>query len=237
MENSSNKFRKNTRVHLILGILLILLGLAVMAEMFDAVPWRTRDIIFSWQMILIILGVVFISGRDSKKTGYILLAIGGFFILPKFIDVPHYWRSLFWPSLLILLGLLVIFGRMRRPSIHTGKEEGADTIDHVDIFGGSERILRSQNFQGGKISNIFGGSKYDMRQAKLAAGTHYLEVSMIFGGSKFIVPEDWDVSVEVTSIFGGFSDKRYRSIVVPDADRKLIIKGEAIFGGGEIANI
>jgi hypothetical protein len=60
---------------------------------------------------------------------------------------------------------------------------------------------------------------------------------MIFGGSKFIVPEDWDVKMEVTTVFGGFSDKRHRSIVVPDASRKLVIRGEAIFGGGELTNI
>lgn len=237
MERENKKYTRNSRAHLLLGIILVLLGVAVLAEIFDAVPWRMRDIIFSWQMILIVLGVIFISGRDSKSTGYILLGIGAFFILPRFFDVPHYWRSLFWPSLLILVGLLILFGRVRRPQVARERLEGDDLLDDVDIFGGSERVLHSQNFRGGKISNIFGGSKYDMRQVKLAEGTNILEVTMIFGGSKFIVPEDWDVKMQVTSIFGGFSDKRHRSIVVPDASRKLIIRGEAIFGGGELTNI
>lgn len=234
MKKDNRKFVRNSRVHLFLGIILVLLGVAVMAEIFDAVPWRMRDLIFSWQMILIVLGVVFISKSDNKSTGYILLGIGAFFILPRFFDVPHYWRSLFWPSLLILGGLLILFGKGRRTPIAREKSEGDDLLDDVDIFGGSEKVLHSQNFKGGKISNIFGGSKYDMRQAKLAEGTNILEVSMIFGGSKFIVPEDWDVKMEVTTIFGGFSDKRHRSIVVKDANRKLIIRGEAIFGGGEL---
>lgn len=234
MKKDNRKFVRNSRTHLFLGIILVLLGVAVMAEIFDAVPWRMRDLIFSWQMILIVLGVIFISGSDNKSTGYILLGIGAFFILPRFFDVPHYWRSLFWPSLLILAGLLILFGKGRRTQIAREKSDGDDLLDDVDIFGGSEKVLHSQNFKGGKISNIFGGSKYDMRQAKLAEGTNILEVSMIFGGSKFIVPEDWDVKMEVTTIFGGFSDKRHRSIVVPDTNRKLIIRGEAIFGGGEL---
>lgn len=237
MENENRNFKRNTRAHLLLGIILVLLGIAVMAEIFDAVPWRMRDIIFSWQMILIVLGVIFISGGSNRSTGYILLVIGGFFILPRFFDVPHYWRSLFWPSILILVGLLIIFGRSKRSGFSHNQVEGEDLIDDVDIFGGSERILRSQNFKGGRISNIFGGSKYDMRQTILAEGTNYLEVSMIFGGSKFIVPEDWDIKIEVTTIFGGFSDKRQRSIVVPDSSRRLVIKGDAIFGGGELTNI
>jgi predicted membrane protein len=237
MEEKRNSYRRNTTAHLLLGIILVLLGIAVLAEIVDAVPWRMSDIIFSWQMILIVLGVIFISGRESKGTGYILLAVGAFFILPKFFDVPHYWRNLFWPSILILLGLLIIFGKSgRRMRMNRSTSTSEDTLDDVAIFGGSEKIINSKNFKGGKITNIFGGSKYDFRNVTLAEGTNYLDVTMIFGGSKFIVPEEWDIKIEVTSIFGGFSDKRQRSIVVPDTTRQLVIRGETIFGGGEIAN-
>jgi predicted membrane protein len=238
MEEQRNSYKRNTTAHLLLGIILVLLGIAVIAEIVDAVPWRMSDIIFSWQMILIVIGIIFISGRESKSTGYILLAIGTFFILPKFFDVPHYWRNLFWPSILILFGLLIIFGRTgRRSRLRSSSSSNQDILDDVAIFGGSEKVINSQNFKGGKITNIFGGSKYDLRNATLAEGTNYLDVSMIFGGSKFIVPEEWDIKIEVTSIFGGFSDKRQRSIVVPDNSRQLIIKGETIFGGGELGNI
>ena len=237
MENEKKSFKRNTKAHLFLGIILVLLGVAVLAEIVDAVPWRMRDIIFSWQMILIVLGVIFIAGQDSKSTGYILLGIGTFFILPRFFDMPDYWRNLFWPSLLIIFGLVVIFGRgaigqrIRRDNVSS-----EDLLDDVSIFGGSDKIIGSQNFRGGKITNIFGGSKYDMRQAVLAEGKQYLEVTMIFGGSKFIVPEGWDIKIEVTSIFGGFSDKRHRSIVVTDNTRQLIVRGVTLFGGGEIIN-
>jgi predicted membrane protein len=238
MENKNKSFKKNTTAHLVLGIILVLLGIAVLAEIVDAVPWRMREIVFSWQMILIVLGVIFISGQESKSTGYILLAIGAFFIMPEFFDVPHFWRSLFWPSLLILLGLLIIFGKGKRPKqIRNVSGSDDDLLDDVAIFGGSDQVLNSQNFQGGKITNIFGGAKYDMRKVVLAEGKNYLEVTMIFGGSKFIVPEDWDIKLEITSVFGGFSDKRQRSIVVPDKSRQLVIRGVAIFGGGELTNI
>lgn len=236
MENKGKTFKRNNTAHLLLGIVLVLLGVAVLAEIVDAVPWRMKEIIFSWQMILIVLGIVFISGNDSKSTGYILLAIGAFFILPRFFDVPHYWRSLFWPSILILAGILIIFNRGGKRHIHREHTSGDDLLDDVAIFGGSEKVLHSQNFKGGKITNIFGGSKYDFRGVKLAEGVNYIDVSMIFGGSKFIVPEDWVIKIEITAIFGGFSDKRQRSIVVPDSTRQLVFRGETIFGGGEITN-
>jgi predicted membrane protein len=237
MESNNKNFKRNKNIHLLLGIVLVLLGVAVLAEIVDAVPWRMRDIIFSWQMILIILGIVFISGQDSKSTGYILLAIGAFFLIPKFLNVPDYWRGLFWPSILILVGILVIFNRGKRPHITRGNSSGEDVLDDVSIFGGSDKVLNSKNFQGGKVTNIFGGSKYDLRQVVLAEGVNYLEITMLFGGSKFIVPEGWNIKTEVTSIFGGFSDRRHRSIIVPDPDRQLVIRGLTLFGGGEINNI
>ncbi len=242
MERQQQSFKKSGRAHLLLGIVLMFLGLFLIADLADIVPWRMRDFLFTWQALLIFLGLIFLSNRDNKGTGVILIAIGAFFLLPRIIDVPHFWRSLFWPSILILLGLVVIFGSRRNgisgTSFGRKKRSGSseDYLDDVDIFGGGDRVINSQQFKGGKITHIFGGSKYDLSSAKLAPGTHQLEVLMIFGGTKLIIPEAWDVKVEVTSVFGGFSDKRVRSIVVSDPDRKLIISGANIFGGGELVN-
>ena len=238
MEQNSKNYKRNTRVQLILGIVLVLIGVAVLAELVDAVPWRLRDFVFTWQMLLIVLGIVFVSGKESKPTGYILIAVGAFFLLPRFIDLPYYWRSLFWPAILIVIGLVVIFHRGKggcRSHPHRQSESEDDYLDDVAVFGGSDRIIHSKNFQGGKITNIFGGSKYDMRQVELAEGKQYLEVVMIFGGSKFVVPEGWNMKIEVTAIFGGFSDKRVRS--KPDSEKgTLVIRGVTLFGGGEIVN-
>jgi len=217
------------------------LGLFLIADMADIVPWRLRDFIFTWQALLILLGIIFISNKESKGTGVILIAIGGFFLLPRFFELPYYWRSLFWPSMLIILGLVVIFGGRR----HGGKKaffgsnsrsSSEDYLDDVAIFGGGDRNVSSQQFKGGKITHIFGGSKYDFSRARLAPGENHLELVLAFGGTKLIVPEEWDIKIEVTSVFGGFSDKRVRTIVERDREKTLVITGVNVFGGGEIVN-
>ena len=50
------------------------------------------------------------------------------------------------------------------------------------------------------------------------------------------MPEEWDIKIEVTSVFGGFSDKRVRTIVERDREKTLVITGVNVFGGGEIVN-
>jgi predicted membrane protein len=240
MEREPNTFKRSGRAHLLLGIVLMFLGLFLIADLADIIPWRMRDFLFTWQALLIFLGLIFLSNRENKGTGIILIAIGSFFLLPRIIDVPYYWRSLFWPSLLIVLGLVVIFSGRRHGGAtifsHKKQATGDDVLDEVSVFGGGDKIVNSQQFKGGKITHIFGGSKIDFTQAQLAPGKHYLELVLIFGGTKLIIPEGWDVKLEVTSIFGGFSDKRIKSRVVPDTDRKLIITGSSIFGGGDIVN-
>jgi predicted membrane protein len=240
MEREPQPFKRTGRVHLLLGIVLMFLGLFLIADLADIFPWRLRDYLFTWQALLILLGLIFLSNKENKGTGLILIAIGSFFLLPRIIHVPYYWRSLFWPSILILLGLVVIFSSRRHGGTslfsHKKKATGDDVLDEVSIFGGGDKIVNSQQFQGGRITHIFGGSKIDFTQARLAPGKHYLELVLIFGGTKLIIPEGWDVKLEVTSIFGGFSDKRIKSRVVTDTDRKLVITGSSIFGGGDIVN-
>jgi hypothetical protein len=58
-------------------------------------------------------------------------------------------------------------------------------------------------------------------------------VVTIFGGSVFILPSNWNVKVDIVTIFGGFADKREARDYSPD-EPVLFIKGFTLFGGGEI---
>ena len=97
----------------------------------------------------------------------------------------------------------------------------------LNIFGGGERTINSDNFKGGKITCVFGGSSIDMLSAKLAPGNNVIDVFTVFGGSKLIIPSDWDIKLDVVAIFGGFSDKRRNITTSSEGDSRLIIKGIA----------
>jgi predicted membrane protein len=220
-----------------LGIAIVLAGLLVLANNFGIFNYEIRRYILRWEMILIVIGIVFITSNRKRSTGVVLLVIGGAFYLRDFMGLDFNFFQIFWPALLILAGVMMIFRhRIDRDPLKKNVTDDENVIDEIALFGGGDRVVISQNFQGGKVTTIFGGLNYNMLKAKLAPGDNYIDIFSMFGGMKLIVPEGWTVKIQVMSLFGGFSDKhRYRiSEANTDQSSRLIIKGVVIFGGGEI---
>lgn len=221
-----------------MGIAIILLGVVLLGNNLNFLSYDIRRYLLTWENILILLGLVFFFGKGNRTTGILLFVIGVIFYMKNVLNLIdfNFW-SLFWPGLLILMGILMIFRHQLDGS--TEKKSTADNediIDEIAVFGGGDRLVASQNFQGGKVTTIFGGLNFNMLQAKMAPGDNVLDVFSLFGGMKLIVPEGWNVKIQVFSLFGGFSDKhRFRlSNNTPDQGSQLIIKGTVFFGGGEI---
>ena len=226
-----DELKNNKRA--IIGIVLICVGLLLIAINFNWLPWNLRGILFSWQGLLILIGLFLLMSREKRLAGFILIGIGAFFLIPHVWDIPFNFHRLFWPVVLVAIGLVLITRRWGPQRISI--ENSIDFIDDSSIFGGGDRVVTSQNFKGGRITAIFGGSKIDLRSANLAKGRNILDIFAIFGGTKLIVPTGWEIKIEVSSVFGGFSDKRRpRPDDVRDPSKELVIKGVTIFGGGDI---
>lgn len=231
LDNDHNLPRRNISA-LGFGMILIALGLLWLLRNTGLLPEPVWDFLISWKVLLIAIGAVMLFDKGSRFVGIILIAVGGFFLISDLADLPFSFWRVFWPAILIIIGLYLIFGSWRffRKRNAEGVES-TDMIDEVSIFGGSEKQVRTDAFKGGRVVSIFGGSKIDLRQSKLAQNAE-IEVTAIFGGSNFIVPPEWDVRIESANIFGGYSDKRPK--VEERSEKTLVIRGLALFGGGEI---
>lgn len=229
-----NSQSKNSRA--ILGLILIAVGAVLIAVNLGWIPHSFRAWIISWQMLLIVIGLLLLATKANKGPGIILILIGGFFIAIDYFDNIYYMHRLFWPSLIIFAGIMILFRSKKGPiGTHSELITDDETIDDISIFGGGHKVITAKNFKGGKITSIFGGSTLDFSQANLAVGISEIEIVSLFGGSKIIVPRDWDIHLEVTAIFGGYADKRIVDPhIVHNPAKKLMIKGVAIFGGGEL---
>jgi predicted membrane protein len=109
----------------------------------------------------------------------------------------------------------------------------ADRLNIDAIFSGVNRKLMSKNFQGGKITAAFGGADLDLTQVDFN-GVVTIQVDIIFGGVKMIVPPHWDIRTEVTNIAAGLEDKRFFREGGVDPNKVVVLKGTILFGGLEI---
>ncbi|WP_299580971.1 LiaI-LiaF-like domain-containing protein [uncultured Sunxiuqinia sp.] len=233
MENKKNK-------GFYFGVVLIAIGAFMILERIGLIPWSVLDVLISWQMLLVGIGIISWIG-GNRTGGLILMVIGGFFMLPEFIEVPQKLRRLYWPMILVAAGVLLL---MRQNSSKGRLEEGTgdrdfDQFDDFVIFGGREIFINSQNLKGGRATSIFGGIDYDLRQSRLAPQGAFIDSLAIFGGCSIKVPLDWNVRNEVTTMFGAFTDKRgdtfqHRQY---DPSKTLVIRGFTIFGGFEVKHV
>ena len=235
--------------HVWTGLFLLVIGGIALVKSFGVpVPaW-----LFSWQMLLIAIGL-FIGLRKGFRDGgwFVPIIVGGIFLINEYM-VDGTLRRHMWPLILIVLGLLFIIRPKRGKSwktcsekkspymsspafTHIGEETHSadDVIDSTSIFSGSKKVILSKNFKGGDIVNIFGGSEIDFMQADIN-GTAVLEVTAIFGGATLIVPSNWAIKSEAVTIFGGIGDKRKFAALSEPSTRTLVLKGTMIFGGMEI---
>lgn len=215
----------------IIGILLIILGALFVMRNYDILDFPYEY--FTWEYFFILIGLLFFFLSRNKTAGIVLMAIGLFNLVPEL-----------WPLLLVLVGLYIIFGRKRHcvhstESAEPGQPKNSnDYFESISIFGGSSKIVNSDNFKGGSIVSIFGGSEINLTNSKLAEGENNIEITAVFGGTTLIVPSDWNVELDVLPIFGGFGDKRMKDPNKKIQEgRKLLIKGIVLFGGGEIKTI
>ena len=243
------------------GLILVAAGILLLAyKMGVPIPhW-----IFTWPMILIVIG--FLSGIKNNfhnPGALILMAVGGVFLIDKAVTYMDFHEYIL-PALLISFGIIFImrprsrwsdskrewkrkWKRDWRYDHYAGTNAGtdatnnpipADNSEYLDVnavFGGVKKIILSKNFKGGEINSFMGGSEINFLQADIQQQV-VLDINNVFGGTKLIVPANWDVKNEVTAIFGGVEDKRSLNTATPDPSKTLVIKGNCIFGGIEVAN-
>lgn len=244
------------------GLLIVAIGSLFLArELGMDIPFW----IYSWKMLLIGLGIVIAIKHKFLHPGWIILVgIGGAFLVTDLYPEMNI-KPILWPVLIILLGLFIIFKPRRKKDwyqhkhwqkkwhhkqhMEQMKEYGnyfekyaerennkEDYIDSTVIMAGVKRNVTSKKFKGGDIVNIFGGTEVNLMQADFEDRIN-LEVTQVFGGTKLIIPANWEIRSELVTMFGSVEDKRgFQPNLGTEPAKLIVLTGTTIFGGIEIRN-
>ncbi len=88
-----------------IGLFLIVLGLALLVATNDMLHLGSVHDYFTWETAMIFIGVLLI--LNLQFTGGLLLIAGGtwFLLENKDYRLPEIIRTIYWPSVIILVGL------------------------------------------------------------------------------------------------------------------------------------
>ncbi len=238
MESNSHS---QSRSHLLLGSLIILVGVVALLDNLDII--NAWEVFRFWPVIFILLGYFKI--RDAMTVmgriiGLVFVGIGVLLILNQFYYIHFYFWD-WWPVILILIGAGLLMNRpsMRgRASGGTSSQDGPTDSDAVislfAFMSGFKRLCTSQEFRGGELTAIMGGCEIDLRQSVMKDASATITIFAFWGGITIKVPKEWSVSVQGVPILGGIEDKT--TTVQSDQRRQLIIRGQVIMAGAEVTN-
>ena len=247
---------------IVAGIIIMAVGAFLLFNNMGFVLPGVYPLIISWQTLLIAIGLIllFDKQQNHKSSGLVLVVIGTLFLLPKIS--PLYGSGFIIPIIFIAIGIGVIIKSATQKNEDGDHEKrGTWTIynpdgnkqftdfGNIETINGGGIVHKEYTFTGskekwtqGKLKNVFieatfSGVEIDFTQAELADDIKvaaHIKVKSVFSGVILYVPEDWNITVQKTGAFGGFTDNRPNRVLKVAGDKLVILELEATFGGGEI---
>ena len=107
----------------------------------------------------------------------------------------------------------------------------------IGLFSGSDKKIINEQVKGGLLVSIFGNAKLNLVDAKLYQDKNIINIIVLFGGCTILVPPEMYVDTQILPIFGSFKNRN--DYIIEDSNqtnKKLIVRGITIFGGGSVRN-
>lgn len=224
------------------GGIVILIGLFLLAWTTGLLAIRS---IWEWiPLLFVLLGVwALVRSEFRNLVGPVMIiAIAGAIFLRNVGVIPEGVLGTWWPLLIVLFGVLLVFSRSRRQQRARLEGHAASEATVVAIFGTDEQRIATDRFTGAELVAVFGDARLDLRDADVRTPPAIVETVSVFGDAEIRVPEGWDVRFETLNVFGDTTDRRGRSAAddrgaadrADGEDPELIVTGVSLFADVEI---
>jgi transcriptional regulator with XRE-family HTH domain len=220
------------------AILVTVLGLAFLVQRLGFVSFGIWGIV--WPAVIIGLGISWMIKRFSIFA-VAVAGLGLYFLLFNLgvISLILTW-SIIWPSLLVLLGLTILYETLVP---HKNKFCGVNFSGNKDkrsqyreengfvsyecSFSEENRKVAAEDFLGGDIEISFGKSELDLTAIKRVNQNAKLDVDVSFATFDLIVPKTVRVFLKSDKAFGAIQMNGEPN---PDASMAINVDGDVSFG-------
>lgn len=212
------------------GIIFIVVGIIMGL---NALNFTDINLFFDgwWTFIIIIPSFIDLFDSKNRKGSLIGLIIGiSLYLMCINIISIKLIANLIIPFILIALGFSIIFNSNLNNKIRKQmKNLNIDTEEEYYSIFSNRNINLTKDISGCNLNSIFGGLTCNIKDTKVTKDI-IINATSVFGSIKLIVPDEVDVKVISTPIFGSISNKIKRK----DSKYCVFVKGFALFGDIEI---
>ena len=208
--------------NLIWGVVFIIIGLIIGLKVLGII---NIDIFFDgwWSLFIIIPSTISIVKNIRDIGAYIWLVIGVALLLSaqEILDMEIVGKLIF-PAVLVAIGIGMIFKDSKL-------EKEKENEEYYATFSGEKLNFEGDTFNGASLNAIFGGIDLNLKKADIKNETN-INTTSVFGGINIFVPDNVNVEIKSTSLFGGVTNK------VENKENQPTIKIRAfcLFGGVEV---
>lgn len=248
-----NDFHKDdgrkTTAYILIGIAgYIILSRTGILDFFgfsDLIRWIIRGFFSLLPAGVLLLGVLWLTrSKEGEKPliAWFVTLFGGVLVISQFGLFGLNFGELFLPMWLVVIAFVIMNPRDLLPRrLNTRSEELDENQAQIQLLafmGGGELEYTSRNLRGGEVVAVWGGYKIDFRNADMEGDSMELNLFCVMGGVEILVPTNWEVEKRgAVCIMGGFSNKsKCLADELELPRKKLILKGLALMGGGEVKN-
>ena len=213
------------------GLVFIVLGVIIALNVFNIIDF---NIFFrGWWLVFIIVPcfIGLFDNTNESKVGNIVGLVIGVLLLLMCNNLIRFdiIIKLFIPAIFVIIGLYLILGSSInskvKEKINSTNKDNLESI--VATF--AEKNEKPNKFNGAKVDAIFGSVYLDLSESSIK-NESVIVATGIFGSVNIKVPEDVEVKIKSTPIFGGVSNKSKGK-----NEKKIIyIEAYAVFGSVDI---
>lgn len=220
------------------GLFVVLFGVLVLLHQLEI---NVPKIFRSWELVLIMVGLVILVKHNFKNFGgYALIMIGSVLMLndfyPNLISM-----KIIWPSIIILFGVSILikaFTTKKSNFTMVNSEANHDSFFETSTYFGSVlKKVDTKNFTNATVSAIFGGVEIDLTDCEVK-DLAIIDIMAVFSGVTLVIPPEWEVKSELSSVLGGIEDKRVKnsSTTIEQTKKRVLLRGTCVFSGVDITN-
>lgn len=160
--------------------------------------------------------------------GFVILLIGALFLIQNVLGISIPIASIFWPVIIILIGLNIIFSSRRHP-----RDRRSFTFEE-----GETRVEGS-----GEYNAVFGRGVFDLTKLKVEKNTQ-INTSAVFGNAIVKISSQTPIKISASGAFGevrlpngnsvSFGENIYTTKSFDSSKPYASIKANAVFGRLEV---